>query len=131
MSNAPVMMDKAVMAGEGLAEIPQWPAEILKSGCETHKVAPLFGGEFVVLVYEGEDGVLEFNDYPFDEYCYVIQGSSILTPEGGEPQTFNVGDHFVVPKGFTGTWELKDNFRELIIMESAANEVGMKKLGLA
>lgn len=131
MSNAPIAISKDQLDGKSLESMPLWPAEILKQGVESHKSGPLFGGQFVVLVYEGEDGLLDFTDYPFDEYCHVLNGTSVLTAEGGEPQTFTTGDHFVVPKGFTGTWKLKDNFRELIIMEAGAAAEGMKKFGFA
>ncbi len=131
MSNAPIALDKSKLAGKDLASLPLWPEEILKEGVASHRAEALFGGQFVVMVYDGEDGLLEFTDYPFDEYCQVLNGTSILTPAGGEPQTFTVGDHFIVPKGFTGTWELRDNFRELIIMEASAMEEGMKGFGFA
>ena len=51
----------------------------------------------------------------------------LLTDDGGSPQEFNVNDNFIVPKGFTGTWEMRGNFRELIVIEANAMAEGMKK----
>ena len=67
----------------------------------------------------------------FDEFVQVLNGTSVLTAADGEPQEFTVGDNFVVPKGFTGTWEMRGNFRELIIMEANALAAGMEKFGFA
>jgi uncharacterized cupin superfamily protein len=58
----------------------------------------------------------------------VLNGQAILSVEGGISQTFKAGDSFIVPKGFTGTWEMKDNFRELIIIEKKAYDAGVEIL---
>lgn len=131
MSAIPIAFDKSKLAGQGLEGMPAWPPEILKKGVESHRSHGFFAGQFVTMVYDADDGLLEFNDYPFDEFVQVLNGTSILTAAGGEPQEFTVGDHFVVPKGFTGTWEMRGNFRELIIMEANALAEGMKKFGFA
>ena len=33
------------------------------------------------------------------------------------------GDSLVVPKGFSGTWEMIGNFRELVVIEKKAYEL--------
>ena len=131
MSATPIAFDKSKLAGEGLDEMPLWPPEILKKGVESHRSHGFFAGEIVSMVYDADDGLLEFNDYPFDEFVHVLNGTSILTAAGGSPQEFKTGDTFVVPKGFNGTWEMRDNFRELIVMEANALAEGMKKFGFA
>ena len=40
------------------------------------------------------------------EYCRILEGHSILTEEGGEPQLVRAGDSFVLRPGFRGTWEV-------------------------
>jgi uncharacterized cupin superfamily protein len=37
-------------------------------------------------------------------------------------QEYVAGDSLVVPKGFTGTWKMLGNFRELIVIEREAYE---------
>ena len=46
----------------------------------------------------------------------VISGALILTADGGAPQKFEAGESVLVPKGFTGTWEMQGEFRELVVM---------------
>lgn len=59
-------------------------------------------------------------EYPYDQFVLVLSGKSILTDEAGQSFTFVAGDFFVVPKGFSGTWEDFGVYRELIvIMEEA------------
>ena len=53
---------------------------------------------------------------PIDEFVTVISGKLILTADGGSPQHFDVGQSVLVPKGFTGTWEMQGNFREMIVI---------------
>lgn len=131
MSAIPLALDKSKLAGQGLGDMPLWPPEILKQGVESHRSHEFFAGQLVTLVYDADDGLLEFNDYPFDEFVHVLNGTSVLTAAGGEPQEFSTGDFFIVPKGFNGTWEMRGNFRELIIMEANALAEGMKKFGFA
>jgi len=131
MSATPIALDKSKLAGQGLEEMPLWPPEIRKQGVERHKSHGLFAGQIVTMVYDADDGLLEVTDYPFDEFVQVLNGTCVLTAADGDPQEFTVGDHFVVLKGFTGTWEMRNNFRELIIMEGNALAEGMQKFGFA
>jgi uncharacterized cupin superfamily protein len=40
-----------------------------------------------------------------------------LTPvPNGRAQEFTPGDALMVPKGYTGTWEMQGNYRELAIV---------------
>jgi uncharacterized cupin superfamily protein len=40
------------------------------------------------------------------EYCRILSGVSILTEDGGTPQTVRAGDSFILRPGFSGTWEV-------------------------
>ena len=125
----PVLLDKNKLNGEGLTSLETpWPKRMLVTGIESHRFDSLFTGQLVVSIYEADDGLLKIIDYPFDEFVHVLNGRAILTAEGAEPQTFETGDSFVVPKGFTGTWEMQDDFREMIVIEKNANEAGLEKL---
>ena len=44
--------------------------------------------------------------YTEEEYCHLLEGTSVITEAGGSPQTVCAGDRFVVPRGFVGTWEV-------------------------
>ena len=41
------------------------------------------------------------------EFIHLIEGEVVITPDGGEAQTFGPGDAAVLEAGFSGTWEIK------------------------
>ncbi|MCP5320228.1 MAG: DUF861 domain-containing protein [Pseudomonadales bacterium] len=53
---------------------------------------------------------------PYDEYVHILDGGLILTDADGQAHEFKTGDSLVIPKGFTGTWETRGNFRELALV---------------
>lgn len=40
------------------------------------------------------------------EFCHMLTGQCVITPDGGDPVTLRSGDSFVLDKGFTGTWDV-------------------------
>lgn len=67
-------------------------------------------------VWEGEAGTLQLTNYPFDEYCLIVAGELVITSTGGAAQVFRPGDSFVIPKGFSGTWEMKTKVRKQSVL---------------
>lgn len=56
------------------------------------------------------------NDYW--EFVRIISGVSIITPEGGAPQTVRAGDSFVMRDGFKGTWEcVETTLKDYVVRE--------------
>lgn len=52
------------------------------------------------------------------EYVRIISGVSIITPDGGTPQTVRAGDSFVMRDGFKGTWEcVETTLKDYVIRE--------------
>jgi uncharacterized cupin superfamily protein len=101
-----------------LESIPAWPEEMVLSGTNQHWQKVLHEGEFVVALYEAMPAVIDISEpYPYDEYVRVLEGSVVLTSSEGERQSYEAGDAFLVPVGWTGTWEMPARFRELIIIE--------------
>ena len=43
--------------------------------------------------------------YSENEFCHLLEGRIRLTGQDGAAVEFAAGDAFVVPAGFTGTWE--------------------------
>jgi uncharacterized cupin superfamily protein len=59
--------------------------------------------------------------YTEHEFCHLLEGRVVLTSSMGERWEFGVGDSFVVPAGFAGTWEVLEDCRKLYaIFESSA-----------
>lgn len=44
--------------------------------------------------------------YTESELCVIVEGKVTIRSEDGESWTFGPGDAFVVPSGFSGTWEV-------------------------
>jgi uncharacterized cupin superfamily protein len=75
-------------------------------------------------VYADDPATFRFDEaFLFDEFVTVLSGTLILTATNGEPQEFTAGDSLVVPKGFTGTWQMLGNYRELVAIEREAYEL--------
>ena len=104
-----------------LESIPPWPDELVLSGTNKHWQKILHQGEFVVVVYESEAAVIDVSyPFPYDEYVLVLEGEVILTSTSGERQRYDVGESFLVPKGWTGTWDMPVKYREKIVVERKA-----------
>jgi uncharacterized cupin superfamily protein len=117
---APILLNGLMKSKTGFKTLPPWPKSMVKRGDEHHAMREVYVGEFAVAVYEATDGLVVLTDQPYDELVNVVHGECILTPNGGEPQRFKAGDIFIVPKGFSGSWEGKAGFRELIVVETQA-----------
>ena len=82
-----------------------------------------YGDQLIVEVYEDDPTTLQFDEpFLFDEFVTVLSGKVILKGADGVSQEFVTGESFVVPKGFTGTYQMLGNFRELIVIERQAYE---------
>ena len=106
-----------------LEPLPPWPAELVLEGTNQHSQKILHHGEVVVVVYESEAAVIDVSaPFPYDEYVLVLEGEVTLTSTAGNKQTYGVGETFLVPKGWTGTWAMPFKYREKIIVETRAWE---------
>jgi len=99
---------------EMATDFPLWPKENIISGVSEHRYKTFYSNDITVEIYEAKPLTLRIKDFPIDEFVTVVSGKLILTTEGGKPQHFEVGDSVLVPKGFTGTWEMQGKYRELI-----------------
>lgn len=50
--------------------------------------------------------------YSEHEFCQILSGKVVLTPDGGRPEIYTAGDAFVIPAGFKGTWETIEPVRK-------------------
>lgn len=69
-------------------------------------------GALHVGVWEGGPGVLKLKDYPFDEYSQLVSGYLVITDMSGHRTVYRKGDSYVIPKGFSGVWEMKTSVRK-------------------
>ncbi|KQZ62904.1 cupin [Rhizobium sp. Root149] len=46
------------------------------------------------------------------EYFHVLEGQSVVTPDGGAPIHLKAGDRLILRPGFKGTWEVIETTRK-------------------
>ena len=119
-SPAPVRLDADKMAGLNLtASPPDAYQDILVGGELNMRVASLFeGSELSVSIFESTPAKTDHRTRPtdVDEFVYVLSGKLILTEPNGTRHEFVPGQALVLPVGYTGTWEMQGNYRELVVL---------------
>jgi uncharacterized cupin superfamily protein len=124
-SPAPVRLDPDKIAGLGLTAVPPDAyQQILVGGELNMRVATLFEGkELRVSIFESTPAKTDHRTRPtdVDEFVYVLSGKLILTESGGKVHEYLPGDSLVLPVGYTGTWEMQGNYRELVVLMQKRN----------
>jgi uncharacterized cupin superfamily protein len=119
-SPAPVRLDPDKIAGLNLTAIPPDAyQDILVAGELNMRVASLFEGtELRVSIFESTPAKTDHRTRPteIDEFVYVLSGKLILTEPNGTRHEYLPGDSLVLPIGYTGTWEMQGNYRELVVL---------------
>jgi uncharacterized protein len=62
-------------------------------------------GKFFAGIWRSEPGKWRIS-YTEEEYCQLIEGTSVITHDDGTTVTLGAGDTFVIPRGFSGSWEV-------------------------
>jgi uncharacterized cupin superfamily protein len=92
-------------------------AEKILKGDPAQSVISQYGspcGQFNVGIWEGAVGQWKIN-YTEHEYCEIQQGVSIIRDAEGNGKTVRTGDRFVIPAGFSGTWEVLEDCRKVYV----------------
>jgi uncharacterized cupin superfamily protein len=117
---APARLDPDKIAGLGLTAVPPDAyKDILVGGELNMRVATLFEGkELRVSIFESTPAKTNHRTRPtdVDEFVHVLSGKLILTEPNGKVHEYHPGDSLVLPVGYTGTWEMKGNYRELVVL---------------
>ena len=118
-SPAPVRFDRERVSGIGLTSVPPDAyKDILVAGQLNMRVATLFDGkELRASVFESTPAKTDHRTRPndADEFVFVQSGKLVLTEPNGTVHQFLPGDTLVLPLGYTGTWEMQGNYREIAI----------------
>jgi uncharacterized cupin superfamily protein len=125
---SPVRMDPDKMAGLGLTSVPNDAfVDILIDGELNIEIASLFEGEELrAAIFGSTPATTDHRDRPleYDEFVLVLNGKLILTEQNGNAQEFTPGQTVVLPKGYTGTWEMQGEYRELAVVPSQPSAIG-------
>lgn len=115
----PMTLDAlAAMPIEPIADIDWAPIE---SGTARNAETTLFEGENVMVVWDAGPAKLRLDEpLGYDEFVVVLKGSLTLTDREGNAQTYTKGDMFMLQKEFQGTWDMTEEYRELIIVDTDA-----------
>jgi uncharacterized cupin superfamily protein len=71
-------------------------------------------------VWEAGMGKTVIENFPFTEYVLMISGSVIVTDRDGTSRKFSAGDTFVIPKGWSGDWDVQERMKKQIVRIGAA-----------
>jgi len=87
------------------------PADRLVSGTPQHRIWNYFTDTtqtFFAGRWAGTRGKWRVR-YTENELCVMTAGRVVITSDAGEANTFGPGDAFVIPAGFSGTWEVLED----------------------
>ena len=115
-----VRLDKRALSGLGLEGGPTDVEGQVRYGRTLYE-----GEKFNVFVAAGNRNgpseVLEMHPMPFQEFCYLLNGTVTFKEDDGRVQTFHTGDFFIIPRGFSGQMITQGNqlYQVMVVM---ANE---------
>jgi|SRR5580692_1941008 uncharacterized cupin superfamily protein len=72
-------------------------------------------GRFMAGIWHSEPGRWKIL-YTEEEYCQVLAGRSVITDQAGNAITVCAGDEFVIPAGFSGSWEVIEPTRKRFVI---------------
>jgi uncharacterized cupin superfamily protein len=96
-------------------ETSSLPSDRILSGHPEQAVRNVFTdatGQFFVGTWSGTTGSWRIR-YTENEFCHLLEGAVRLTSSLGKSWLFRKGASFVVPAGFSGTWEVVEPARKL------------------
>ena len=122
MTDAPPVIDTALLAAAAAAELEDWgPLEEATSEEIPMSVRGL------TIWSAGDDsgaeaGIWECTAGPSywvqeeTEVIYVLSGTLTVTPDGGSPTDIGPGDVAVFPRGWAGAWQLHETVRQVYVI---------------
>jgi uncharacterized cupin superfamily protein len=93
------------------AEVSEPPADRLVAGAPELQVRNFFTDttqQFFAGRWSATRGKWRVR-YTENELCVLTAGTVVIESVSGERNTFHSGDAFVVPAGFSGTWEVVED----------------------
>jgi uncharacterized protein len=108
-----IVMSTSIVRLDGVleAEVSGPPAERLIAGTPELQVRNYFtdvSQQFFAGRWSATRGKWRVH-YTENELCVMTAGKVIIEGSNGERMSFAAGDAFVIPAGFTGTWEVTED----------------------
>lgn len=76
--------------------------------------------QFHVGIWRSEPGTWRVA-YTEEEFCLMLEGTSIVTDAQGQAITVSAGESFVIPRGFAGTWQVVETTTKRFVIYEAAS----------
>lgn len=84
----------------------QWEASVPVGGLVTAEAG----------IWECNEGRFTSDRSAFAEVCFIISGrADIVSDADGVTKSVGPGDLFVLPRGWTGTWEIQETVRKIYV----------------
>ena len=102
-------------------ELTSWPEEMKIKGSLRQWQQIVFDGEELTgALWKSEPGILKIENYPYDQIVFVIKGNVFLTDSRNITKNYTAGQTFIIPKGFSGRWDMPEMYEEFIVVEKQA-----------
>lgn len=115
----PQIIDLSIATVE--EEVSSPPPDRVLAGRPVQSVRNFFAdptGQFFVGIWSSTTGSWRIR-YTESEFCHLLSGAIRLTDNQGRSWSFTAGASFIVPAGFTGTWEVLEPARKLYALFDA------------
>lgn len=119
----PIALEKSYVEGKGLVleDASEYDEYVESDENRSPSSSHTFHlGKILVTVIEAGPGKVHIDGLPYDEFVQILEGRLILTLDDGRSFEFEQGDSLVVPKGYVGSWEMPEPYRELVVIDTEA-----------
>ncbi len=119
-ANGLVRLDRERLGGEKLGKFEPYQPEHSNIDARGHSFFTSADGQFGLGVWEAKPGTLDIPEpYPVDELMYVLSGRIVLTDAQGHQEEYVAGEGVVLPKGWSGTFEVPEGARKIWVSYQA------------
>ena len=109
-----VRLDRERLSGDKLGSFEPYYPERSNFDAHGHTFFTSADGQFGLGVWEAKPGTLDIPEpYPVDELMYVLSGKIVLTDAKGNREEYGPGEGVVLPKGWSGTFEVPEGVRKI------------------
>lgn len=98
----PILIDKSSLSGLGLKKVERKD----QPGRDFFQKSVFRGKDLSVFIVSSQSWTAPVNNFPIDEYVYMLNGNARVKDSSGNTYFFNSFDHFFAPKGLKGEWEI-------------------------
>lgn len=97
---------RALTTDPALASVPSLTDYSNHSASWEETEFPIVAGASAVAGrWTGEPGWVEFDAWPYREFCVIVSGRvAVESRDGSELHEYGPGDAFMIPPGFCGRW---------------------------